>query len=158
MKKSVTIILAVAIIGALGLTAKGHKNNAGTALVSPSSTTSPNTIAPSSGSTTGMNSNSSMSMGSYKDGTYSGPAEDTLYGPVQIAAVVSGGKITDVKFLQMPSDLGHSQEVTTYAEPYLKDETIQKQSASISFVSGATTTSEAYAQSLQAALDQAAVS
>ena len=96
--------------------------------------------------------------GNYKDGTYNDQSEDTPYGIVQVAVVVSGGKITDIKFLQMPYDLGHSQQVTSYAEPYLKDETIQRQSANIDFVSGASTTSEAYQLSLQAALDKAVVS
>lgn len=152
MKKSVVIILAIAIIGALGVMAKGHKN--GATLAPPASSTSSNTI----GTVTNASSNTSASTTTYKDGTYNGASEDTPYGTVQVAAVVSGGKITDIKFLQMPYDLGHSQQVTAYAEPYLKQETIQNQSANIDFVSGASTTSDAYQQSLQAALDQAVVS
>ena len=91
-----------------------------------------------------------------KDGTYTGQSEFTPYGTVKVAAVVSGGKITDIKFLQMPGPEGHSREVTAFAEPYLKQETLQNQNGNIQFVSGATTTSEAYQMSLQAALDQAA--
>jgi uncharacterized protein with FMN-binding domain len=157
MRKSVIIIFAVAIIGALGLTAKGHKGD-GASQARPAATGNSSTLGSSTSATAAMGTGTDTAAAAYKDGTYNGASENTLFGTVQIAAVVSGGKITDVQFLQMPSDLGHSQEVTAYAEPYLKDETIQKQSASISFVSGATTTSEAYAESLQAALDQAAVS
>lgn len=117
-------------------------------------------LAPPSGGSAVQSANTSSSEpsqpASYRDGTYNGDSEGTPYGTVQVAAVISGGKITDVKFLQMPNDRGHTQEVTAYAEPYLKDETIQKQSAHIDFVSGATTTSDAYEMSLQAALDQAA--
>ena len=43
------------------------------------------------------------------------------------------------------------------AEPILHDEALQAQSAQIDLVSGATYTSDAYAQSLQAALDQAGI-
>lgn len=151
MKKSIVIIFAVAIIGALGAVAKAHHND-GAPLAAPGSNATSNTTSMNSSS---MHHGGSM-MTSYKDGTYDGASEDTPYGTVQIAVVVSGSKITDVKFLQMPNDRGHSQEVTAFAEPYLKDETIQKQTSSIQFVSGATTTSEAYQMSLQAALDQAA--
>ena len=157
MKKSVVIILAVAIIGALGFVAKNHKD--GAALAPPASNSS-GTMGAATNVSSASNMNSGMSNmpGNYKDGTYNGQSEDTPYGIVQVAVVVSGGKITDIKFLQMPYDLGHSQQVTSYAEPYLKDETIQRQSANIDFVSGASTTSEAYQLSLQAALDKAVVS
>ncbi len=151
MKKSVIVILAVAIIGALGIASRHHGD--GAPLGAPSGSSGSNSSAVQSANTS---SSSSATPITYKDGTYNGQSEDTPYGTVQIAVVVSGGKITDVKFLQMPHDLGHSQMVTAFAEPYLKDETIQSQSSNIQFVSGATTTSEAYQMSLQAALDQAA--
>ena len=149
MKKGIIIILAVAIIGAIGL----HEKSGGTPhLVSPSST--------SSGSSTVSSSSSSAPTPSkgYKDGTYTGPTENTPYGPVEISVVVSGGKISNINFLQMPSDLEHSAMLTQYSEPLLKQTTLQAQNANIDFVSGATVTSSGYQQSLQAALDQAAIS
>ena len=48
-----------------------------------------------------------------------------------------------------------SPEISQQAEPILRQEALQAQSAQIDLVSGATFTSESYAQSLQAALDQA---
>ncbi len=141
MKKGLVAVIAVAIIGFLGL-AKNHKD--GAPLVASNST-----------SQTAASNTSASSNITYKDGTYAGASEDTPYGTVQIAVVISGGKITDVNFLQMPFDQGHSQEVTSVASPLLKQTTLSHQSANIDFVSGATTTSEAYAQSLQAALDHA---
>lgn len=151
MRKSVIVILAVAIIGALGVATRHHSD--GAPLGASGGSYGSNSSAVQSANTS---SSGSTATTTYKDGTYSGQSEDTPYGTVQIAVVVSGGKITNVKFLQMPHDLGHSQMVTAFAEPYLKDETVQSQSANIQFVSGATTTSEAYQMSLQAALDQAA--
>src|SRR5471030_3428136 len=74
----------------------------------------------------------------YKDGSYTGDSIDVGYGPVQAQIVVSGGKITDVNFLKMPSDQPHSVEVTNSSEPILKQETIQAQSAKVDSVSGAT--------------------
>jgi uncharacterized protein with FMN-binding domain len=152
MRKSIVIILAVAIIGALGIFAKGQHKDA-------ASTATPTTASSSTlGSSTSTPASQTATAAGLKDGTYNGGAEDTPYGTVQVAAVVSGGKITDIQFLQMPNDRGHTQEVTAFSEPLLKQETLQKQSAHIDFVSGATQTSEAYEQSLQAALNQAAVS
>ena len=149
MKKSLIVILAVAVIGALGVYGKSHSSTAHTG--SGNSTTGNATMATDTNSTNG-------SSGSLKDGTFTGASEDTPYGTVQIAVVVSGGQITNVNFLQMPNDLGHTQEVTAMAEPLLKQETLQAQNAHIDFVSGATSTTEGYIQSLQAALNQATMS
>lgn len=102
------------------------------------------------------NQNMPVSARKYKDGTYTGNAAETLYGNVQIAVVVNGGKITDVKYLQMPFAEERSQSITDAAKPLLKATTIDKQSANIDFVTGATSTSFGYQESLQAALDQAA--
>jgi uncharacterized protein with FMN-binding domain len=89
--------------------------------------------------------------GPYKNGSYTGSTYQAVgYGPVQIKVVISNGYITDVVFLQMPS--GSSQTHTDYAEPILKSETLQAQSASINTVSGATQTSGAYKSSLNSAL------
>lgn len=93
--------------------------------------------------------------GQYKDGTYTGSTEDVGYGPVQVQAVVSGGKLTGVNFLQMPSDRQQSQQIASEAEPLLLQEAIQAQSSAIDTVSGATSDSEGFVQSLQSALDQA---
>ncbi len=53
------------------------------------------------------------------------------------------------------NDRPRSQEISQYAGPQLHDEVLQAQNAQIDVLSGATYTSEAYAQSVQAALDQA---
>lgn len=149
MKKPVIIVITIAILGLIGIYTKQPKTP--TTAVSANTTTSTPASSTSQASPTGATATSS-----YQDGTYTGDSEDTPYGTVQIAAVVSGGKITDIKFLQMPSDEGNSRVVTSFSEGPLKQSAIAKQSAHVDFVSGATTTSEAYQQSLQAALDQAA--
>ena len=82
-----------------------------------------------------------------------GPAVPTRYGDVQVEVDTSAGRITNVVAVRLPSDRSRSAEISTYAAPILHDEVIQAQSAQIDVVSGATYTSEAYAQSLQAALD-----
>src|SRR5581483_1774935 len=87
--------------------------------------------------------------------TVDGPVIDTRYGPVQVELVVSGGRITEVKTPEYPNEARRSQLINEQALPMLHDEVIQAQSASIDTISGATYTSDAYEQSLQAALDSA---
>ena len=81
---------------------------------------------------------------------------DTRYGPVQVELVVADGKISDVVALQLPTGR-RSGQISQAAAPILHDEALQAQSASIDLVSGATYTSDAYTQSLQAAIDQAGI-
>jgi uncharacterized protein with FMN-binding domain len=122
MRKSLIILFAVALLGG-GVYAKEH-NNPGASSGSASSAASSNISTASDNSsvssTPGSSANSSSS-GSYKDGKYTGSTAETPYGTVQIAVVVSGGKIIDM-------------------------------------VSGATSTSYGYQESLQAALDKAKIS
>ncbi|MFF5496935.1 FMN-binding protein [Streptomyces aquilus] len=80
--------------------------------------------------------------------TIDGSALTTEKGPVQVQATFEGDKITAVKMLQQPN---HPQ--TTAAVPKLIAATLEAQSADIDTVSGATITSEAYKESLQAAID-----
>lgn len=94
-------------------------------------------------------------VGQFADGTYTGPAVDAYYGLVQVKATVSGGKLTDVAFLQYPNDRSTSREINNQAMPWLTQEAIQAQSASVDIISGATATSEAFIQSLGAALSHA---
>jgi uncharacterized protein with FMN-binding domain len=97
------------------------------------------------------------SKGQYKDGSYTGPSVNVYYGYVQVKAVISGGKIADVQFLQYPSDRQTSVMINTQAMPLLKQEAIAAQSASVSGVSGATETSGGFIQSLDGALTKARV-
>jgi uncharacterized protein with FMN-binding domain len=93
--------------------------------------------------------------GMYKDGTYTGTSANAYYGNVQVQAVVQGGKLTNVTFLDYPQTHQTSVYINSQAMPYLTQEAIQAQSASVNVVSGATLTSQAFAQSLASALAQA---
>jgi uncharacterized protein with FMN-binding domain len=86
--------------------------------------------------------------------TVDGQVVSTRYGDVQVEVVVAGGKIQDVVALQLPTGR-RSGQISSYVAPILHEEVLQAQSAKIDLVSGATYTSDAYAQSLQSALDQA---
>lgn len=92
---------------------------------------------------------------SYKDGSYTGTVADAFYGNVQVAVTVSRGKITNVSFLQYPNTHATSVAINQQAMPLLQQEAIQNQSANVQIISGATFTSQAFTQSLTAALSQA---
>ncbi|HEX4703281.1 MAG TPA: FMN-binding protein [Pseudonocardiaceae bacterium] len=87
-------------------------------------------------------------------GRYTGSPVDNPYGTIQVQAVLTNGKLTNIVVLQQTSG-GRSDEIDAYALPVLKSEALTAQSANIDVVSGATYTSQGYAQSLQAALDAA---
>ena len=91
----------------------------------------------------------------YADGTVAGQVVSTRYGDVQVQVTISGGAITDVTALELPSGDGHSSRISEAVGPMLRSEALQAQSATIDLVSGATYTSTAYRESLQSALDAA---
>ncbi len=95
------------------------------------------------------------SAGLYKDGSYTGQNANAFYGIVQVKAVIQGGKLTNVQFLNYPHDRRTSVMINNQAIPWLTQEAIQAQSAQVDLISGATLTSQAFVQSLQSALDSA---
>jgi Uncharacterized protein conserved in bacteria len=107
---------------------------------------------PGSGTGTGTGSTGQRSTFS---GQLTGTAVQTPFGTVQVQVTMQNGQITDVQALQMPSDQRRSQQISQYAAPQLRSEALTAQSAQVDSISGATYTSEGYAQSLQSALDQA---
>ena len=95
---------------------------------------------------------SPQQQGQYKNGSYTGSVQDAFYGNIQVRAVISGGKIADVIFLQFPNDNRTSQYVNSIADPMLKQEAIAVQSAQVDIVSGASASSQAFQASLADAL------
>ncbi|HKV30926.1 MAG TPA: FMN-binding protein [Candidatus Dormibacteraeota bacterium] len=91
----------------------------------------------------------------YRDGQYTGQDFPNQFGDTQVKVTIAGGRITDVQAVQLPFDRQRSAEISQYAAPRLHDEVLQAQTAQIDSLSGATYTSDAYAQSVQSALDQA---
>lgn len=117
---------------------------------------SPSTSAPSRPSTRTPSSTVPAAPSASCTGTkVTGPVISTRWGPVQVSAVVSSAhQLCDVEALQTPSAHRKSVFINQQAVPILHDEAMAAQSASIDAVSGATITSVAYAQSLQAILDR----
>ena len=167
--RKVLLALALTAVGlGLLLSFKSRPATATSALggsaLSGSGTTSAGTTTPQSGTAQNTTPSSSptpsagattKSGSGAKNGTFTGAAENTEYGPVQVQATISGGKLTNVTVLQVPDRGGYEDQIVQIALPQLKSEALSAQSANIDTVSGATFTSQGYAESLQSALDQA---
>jgi hypothetical protein len=83
------------------------------------------------------------------------PVRAGQWGAVQVAIVVTDGKITAVRVPVYPDGNPRDRQLNAYALPELTQETLAAQNADIDTISGATVTSDGYLQSLQAALDAA---
>jgi uncharacterized protein with FMN-binding domain len=137
----------------------GNKNTSVTPTVPPTDTPTPTqsggTPVPTSSLPTATPTPTSAPKGQYKDGSYTGSVEDAFYGNIQVQAKISGGKITDVVFLQFPNDNRTSIFINSQADPMLTQEAIQAQNANVDIVSGASASSGAFKLSLANALAQA---
>ncbi len=142
---------ATAALGGSALSGSGT-TSAGT--TAPQSGTAQSNTTPSSSPTPSAKATTKSGSGA-KNGTFTGAAENTEYGPVQVEATISGGKLTNVTVLQVPDRGGYEDQIVQIALPELKSEALSAQNANIDTVSGATFTSQGYAESLQSALDQA---
>ncbi len=89
--------------------------------------------------------------------TITGDLISTRWGDVQVEVTLSGPDITEVVALRLPDGDHHSADISDYVEPILREEATANDTADVSVISGATYTSEAYAESLQSALDQLGV-
>jgi uncharacterized protein with FMN-binding domain len=88
-------------------------------------------------------------------GTFTGQDVSTQFGDVQVQIIMRGGRIVDVGAVRLPNDRPRSQFISQQAAPILRSEVLAAQSARIDLLSGATFTSDAWATSVQSALNQA---
>ena len=82
-----------------------------------------------------------------------GDAVNFQYGTVQVEVTLEGTTITDITTITAPG--GSYQAYTDRAIPDMKSKILAAQSTQVAAASGATYTSEAYAESVQSALDKA---
>ncbi|MHB8660561.1 MAG: FMN-binding protein [Minisyncoccota bacterium] len=121
----------------------------------PTSKSTSKSVAPAPAPTPAPTPTPQKPAGQYTDGSYTGSPADAYYGTVQVEAVIQNGQLADVKFLQYPDTHSTSVYINQQAMPMLTQEAIQAQSANVDGVSGATFTSQAFAQSLASALTKA---
>jgi uncharacterized protein with FMN-binding domain len=87
--------------------------------------------------------------------TYLGAVVPNRYGPVQVRISVRAGRLVDVEAVQLPTAAARGVEIGRRAVPMLREQALQRQSADLDTVSGATYTSDGYRRSLQSAIDAA---
>jgi uncharacterized protein with FMN-binding domain len=85
-------------------------------------------------------------------GTYTGQDVQYRYGEIEVRIAVSDGRITGIDFPVESAPDSRSQNINSQALPILTQEALSAQGVNIDVVSGATYTSDAFAQSLQSAL------
>jgi uncharacterized protein with FMN-binding domain len=106
-----------------------------------------------SGTGTGTTVPAAASSGSNR--TYTGQDVFYRYGDIEVAVTLSGTRIVSVSVPQNDASSPYSQTVNSAAVPVLVREAVASQGVNFDVVSGATFTSDAFAQSLQSALDKA---
>jgi uncharacterized protein with FMN-binding domain len=83
-----------------------------------------------------------------------GVLEQYGYGELSVTITVRGTEITNVSVPVLRTAEPYSQQLAEQVLPMLKHEVLAAHSARINTVSGATYTSQAYADSIQSALDK----
>jgi len=116
------------------------------------STTTPSTTTPST--TTPSTTTPSTTVPVSQVRTATGQSEQYGYGVLAVTVTVTGTRITDVTLAQLQTAEQYSQQLAAQVIPTLRSEVLAAQTSRINGVSGATYTSEAYAMSIQSALDK----
>ena len=127
---------------------------AATIPATPDPPTSP-TTAPGDRSTGTTATSTPVTVAAPQSGVFDGAVVNTRYGPVEVQAQITDGALTEIAVVQYPDGDRKSQRINSGALPTLRTEALAAQSANVDTVSGATYTSDGYAQSLQSALDTA---
>lgn len=138
--------------GASGSTAAG---SAGTGTAGSTGTGSGSGSGASAAPTTGAAAAPTTGAAAKAGGTYAGSVVQTRFGAVQVQITVKAGSITDVQALQLTDEDRKSVQISNRAAPLLRAEVLAAQSADVQTIGGATVTSDAYLNSLQAAIDAA---
>ncbi|MEV4759424.1 FMN-binding protein [Micromonospora sp. NPDC049559] len=88
--------------------------------------------------------------------TVTGALVANEYGNVRVRVTLNGTDITAVTALELPESTADSTRRSASVRSRMGAQAVQRDSADLDTVSGATATSDSYRQSLQAALDRAA--
>lgn len=88
------------------------------------------------------------------NGTATGAVEQYGYGQLSVRVTIASGHITAINTSQLQTAESYSQQIAVQAIPMLRSEILKAQSTRVYGITGATYTSEAYATSVQSALDK----
>jgi len=142
---AVTAAAAAGLVGVLAMNPSGKPSILGgsTQSTAPIKTSTP-TTSPPVASTAPPTATAKTAVGTN---------EQYGYGTLAVRVTVRGGRITNVSMASLQTAEQYSQSLAQQVIPMLRNEVLSVQSAHINGISGATYTSEAYAQSVQSALD-----
>lgn len=114
------------------------------------------TTVPSAAPGTGPTASGATPTSALPDGrTYTGQDVFYRYGDIEVAVTLEGSRITSVSVPENDAFSPYSQTINDAAVPVLVREAEAAQGLNFDVVSGATYTSDAFAQSLESALDKA---
>lgn len=160
------LVIAGTVAGAAGVLAFPlHKASTVVASSPAGSTTTPATsptttptTTPAAGTTPTTAPTSSSTAAPATTRTATGADESFQFGDLAVKVTVSGRKITDVTMASLDAEDRRSESIDSYAIPQLEQQAIDAGSAHIDGVSGATFTSQAFADSLASALGKLGIS
>jgi len=152
MKRAPWLVVAGTVAGFLGVVGL-HKTSAPAALAS--SGTQPSSRASHPARPGRTRTLATPSGAGAAASTTLGALERYGYGELAARVSISGGRITSIAVPVLRTAEQYSQQLAIQVFPTLRSEVLAAQSARIDAVSGATYTSQAYALSVQAALDKA---
>lgn len=159
MKRPLTILSAttvgfvgiIALHGPLTKSSSLIKSSAPTTSAPPSPSTTPSNPSPTTVPTVAS---TTVPVSSSASRSAVGKPEYYGYGEMAIKVTVVGTRIVGLKVASLRTAESYSQQLAQQALPILKTEVLQAQGTRISSLSGATYTTEAYAYSIQSALDK----
>ena len=157
MKRAAWYVIAGVVAGFAGVLGLHGRAGAPSIVAQPKTAgggASPAASSPaaSAGRARGSNAGHAQAPGPARQVT--GVVEQYGYGELSVTVTVRGNKITDVTVPVLRTAEPYSQQLATQVLPTLKSEVLTAHSARINAVSGATYTSQAYADSIQSALDK----
>jgi uncharacterized protein with FMN-binding domain len=87
--------------------------------------------------------------------SFLGPALTTPFSAIQVRGFFTGSKLTGIETVLLSGDGPHTEALNARAEPILRASALKAGSAKVDTVSGATSTSKIWLESLQGAIDKA---
>ncbi len=87
--------------------------------------------------------------------SFLGPAMTTPFSAIQVRAFFTGRRLTGIETVLLSGDGPHTEALNARAEPILRESALEAGGADVDVVSGATSTSRIWLDSLQGAIDKA---
>ena len=87
--------------------------------------------------------------------SFDGPAMTTPFSAIQVRGYFTGRRLTGIETVLLSGDGPHTEALNARAEPILRESALEAGDADVDVVSGATSTSKIWLDSLQGAIDKA---